>query len=153
MTIENRLSELGIVLPQPAAPAANYVPFTRSGNLLIISGQLPMVDGKVGFTGKLGGTVSLETGQEAARACAVNIIAQVKAALGGDLEKMRRCLRLGGFVACTPEFSQHPQVINGASNLIAEVFGEAGKHARAAVGVPSLPFDAAVEIDAMFEVA
>ncbi len=153
MSVEDRIAEMGIVLPQPAAPAANYVPYTRSGDLLIISGQLPMVDGKVGFTGKLGGSVSLESGQEAARACAVNIIAQVKAALGGDLEKVRRCLRLGGFVACTPDFSQHPQVINGASNLIADIFGEAGKHARAAVGVPSLPFDAAVEIDAMFEVA
>lgn len=150
--VADRLKELGVTLPSPAAPAANYVPYTRSGNLLIISGQLPMVDGKVAFTGKLGANVSLEMGQEAARICAINIIAQVNAALGGDLQKVRRCLRLGGFVACTPDFTQHPQVVNGASNLIADVFGEAGKHARAAVGVPALPFDTAVEVDAMFEV-
>jgi enamine deaminase RidA (YjgF/YER057c/UK114 family) len=150
--IASRLKELGLTLPIPAAPAANYVPFTQAGNILIISGQLPMVDGKLAFMGKLGGGVSLETGQEAAKVCAINILAQASAALGGDLDRIKRCLRLGGFVACMPDFTQHPQVINGASNLMVEVLGDAGKHARAAVGVPSLPFDAAVEVDAMFEV-
>jgi enamine deaminase RidA (YjgF/YER057c/UK114 family) len=150
--ISTRLKELGITLPTPAAPAANYVPFTQAGNILIISGQLPMVDGKLAFTGKLGGGVTLETGQEAAKICAINILAQANAALGGNLDRVKRCLRLGGFVACTPDFTQHPQVINGASNLMVEILGDAGKHARAAVGVPSLPFDAAVEVDAMFEV-
>lgn len=151
--ILSRLKELGITLPNPAAPAANYVPYTQSGNILVISGQLPMVDGKLSQTGKLGSNVTLEQGQEAAKICAINILAQVNAALGGDLSRVKRCLRLGGFVASTPDFSQHPQVINGASNLIVDVLGEAGKHARAAVGVSALPFDAAVEVDAMFEVA
>jgi enamine deaminase RidA (YjgF/YER057c/UK114 family) len=151
--IAARLKELGIVLPQPAAPAANYMPYTQAGNILIISGQLPMMDGKLAFTGKLGANVSLETGQEAAKVCAINILAQTNAALGGDLSRIKRCLRLGGFVASTPDFTQHPQVINGASNLMVDVLGEAGKHARAAVGVSALPFDAAVEVDAMFEVA
>lgn len=151
--VSARLKELGITLPVPAAPAANYIPFTQAGNILVISGQLPMVDGKLGFTGKLGGGVTLETGQEAAKICAINILAQANAALGGNLDRVKRCLRLGGFVACTPDFTQHPQVINGASNLMVEVLGEAGKHARAAVGVSSLPFDAAVEVDAMFEIA
>jgi len=149
----SRLKDLGIILPTPAAPAANYVPFTQAGNILVISGQLPMVDGKLAFTGKLGAGVTLETGIEAAKVCAINILAQANAALGGDLSRVKRVLRLGGFVACTADFTQHPQVINGASNLMVEVLGDAGKHARAAVGVPSLPFDAAVEVDAMFEIA
>ncbi len=152
-TISSRLKDLGIVLPMPAAPAANYVPYTWAGSVLFISGQLPMVDGKLAYIGKLGKDLMLETGQEAAKVCAINILAQVNAALDGDLGRVKRCLRLGGFVACIPEFNQHPQVVNGASNLIVDVLGEAGKHARAAVGVSSLPFDAAVEVDAMFEVA
>ncbi|MES2906254.1 MAG: RidA family protein [Pseudomonadota bacterium] len=151
--INDRLKQMGIQLPSPAAPAANYVPYTQSGNILIISGQLPMVDGKLAYTGKLGQNVTLETGVEAAKACAINILAQANAALGGDLGRVTRCLRLGGFVASTPDFTQHPQVINGASNFMVEVLGDAGKHARAAVGVAALPFDAAVEVDAMFEVA
>jgi enamine deaminase RidA (YjgF/YER057c/UK114 family) len=151
--VSARLKELGITLPVPTAPAANYIPFTQAGNILVISGQLPMVNGKLAFTGKLGGNVLLETGQEAAKVCAINILAQANAALGGNLDRVKRCLRLGGFVACTPDFTQHPQVINGASNLMVEVLGEVGKHARAAVGVPSLPFDAAVEVDGMFEIA
>jgi enamine deaminase RidA (YjgF/YER057c/UK114 family) len=151
--VASRLKELGITLPSPAAPAANYVPFTQSGNMLVISGQLPMLDGKLAFTGKLGAGVTLESGQEAAKICAINILAQVNAALGGNLDRVKRCLRLGGFVASSPDFIQHPQVINGASNFMVEVLGEAGKHARAAVGVSALPFDAAVEVDAIFEVA
>lgn len=152
-SIEDRLSELGITLPAAAAPAGSYVPVRRSGSLLIVSGQLPMEGGQVRYRGKLGAGVSLEDGQAAARLCAVNILAQAKAALDGDLGRVKACLRLGGFVACAPEFTQHPQVINGASELMVAVFGEAGRHARAAVGVPSLPLDAAVEVDAMLEVA
>ena len=152
-SIEDRLSELGITLPAAAAPAGSYVPVRRSGNLLIVSGQLPMEGGQVRYRGKLGAGVSLEDGQAAARLCAINILAQVKATLDGDLGRVRACLRLGGFVACTPEFTQHPQVVNGASELMVAVFGEAGRHARAAVGVPSLPLDAAVEVEALIEVA
>jgi enamine deaminase RidA (YjgF/YER057c/UK114 family) len=150
-SIEQRLQQLGITLPAPAAPAGSYVPVRRSGNLAIVSGQLPMEAGSVRYRGKLGAGVSLEDGQAAARLCAVNVLAQVKAACGGDLGRIAACLRLGGFVACAPEFTDHPKVINGASDLMVEVLGEAGRHARAAVGVPSLPLDAAVEVEAMFE--
>jgi enamine deaminase RidA (YjgF/YER057c/UK114 family) len=150
-TTADRLRALGIALPAPAAAAANYIPVQRSGNLVIVSGQLPMEAGTVRYKGKLGGGVTLEDGQAAARLCAINILAQV-AATCGDLDRVAACLRLGGFVACTPEFADHPKVINGASDLMVAVLGEAGRHARAAVGVPSLPFDAAVEVEAMFEV-
>jgi enamine deaminase RidA (YjgF/YER057c/UK114 family) len=149
-TIAQRLAELGIELPSPAAPAANYVPARLSGNLLVISGQLPMEGGSLRYKGKLGGGVSLEDGQAAARLCAINILAQIKAAYG-DLDRIAACLRLGGFVACTADFSDHPKVINGASDLMVAVLGDAGRHARAAVGVPSLPFDAAVEVEGLFE--
>ena len=150
-TLAERLQRAGIELPTPAAAAANYVPFRRSGNLLIVSGQLPMAEGKVRYLGKLGGEVSLEEGQAAARLCAINILAQAKAACEGDLERIAGCLRLGGFVACTPDFTEHPKVVNGASDLMVDLLGEAGQHARAAVGVPSLPFDAAVEVEALIE--
>jgi enamine deaminase RidA (YjgF/YER057c/UK114 family) len=149
-TVADRLTALGIQLPAPAAAAANYVPTRRSGSLLVVSGQLPMEAGAVRHTGKLGGGVSLEEGQAAARLCAINILAQVQAACG-DLGRVAACIRLGGFVACTPDFADHPKVINGASDLMVAVLGEAGRHARAAVGVPSLPFDAAVEVEGMFE--
>ncbi|MCH8077995.1 MAG: RidA family protein [SAR324 cluster bacterium] len=149
MSIEERLTELGIVLPTPAAPLANYVPYTREGKLLIVSGQLPMgPDGKLAYTGKLGGEVSLEDGAAAARLCAINCLAQVKAAAGG-LDAVRQVLRLGGFVNCTADFQQQPQVINGASDLMVEVFGDKGRHARAAVGSIALPFGAAVEVEMM----
>jgi enamine deaminase RidA (YjgF/YER057c/UK114 family) len=147
------LAELGIVLPVAQPPVANYVPFVQSANLLIISGQLPMRDGAVAFVGKLGDTVALQDGVAAARQCFLNILAHANTALGGDLDRVTRLVRLGGFVACTPAFTQHPAVINGASDLAVAVFGAAGRHARAAVGVPSLPLDAAVEIDAIFEIA
>ncbi|MEK0085920.1 RidA family protein [Benzoatithermus flavus] len=150
-SIAERLAELGIELPTPPAAAANYVPVRRSENLLVVSGQLPMEGGQVRYKGKLGGGVSLEEGQAAARLCAINILAQVKAHCGGDLDRIVSCVRLGGFVACTPDFTDHPKVVNGASDLMVEVLGEAGRHARAAVGVPSLPFDASVEVEAMFE--
>jgi enamine deaminase RidA (YjgF/YER057c/UK114 family) len=147
-----RLVELDISLPAPAAPAANYVPFVRSGTLLFVSGQLPMDDGKVAVIGKLGGNLTNEDGARAARLCGINLLAQARAALEGDLDRVVRCVKLGAFVACTPDFTQHPVIVNGASNLMVEVLGEAGRHARFAVGVPVLPFDAAVEIDAVFEV-
>ncbi len=150
-TVDAKLAELGITLPRPAAPVANYIPFNTTGNLLVISGQIPMVDGQIAVKGKLGAGVSLDQGQHAARLCFINILAQAREATGGELDRVKRLVRLGGFVACTPDFSQHPQVINGASDLAVAVFGDKGRHARAAVGCPSLPGDAAVEVEAMFE--
>jgi enamine deaminase RidA (YjgF/YER057c/UK114 family) len=147
-----RLGELGIAVPSAQPPVANYVPFAISGTLLIISGQLPMRDGALAYAGKLGDAVSLEDGQAAARQCFLNILAHAQRALDGDLDRVAGLLRLGGFVACVPSFTQHPAVINGASDLAVAVFGDAGRHARAAVGVPSLPLDAAVEIEATFEI-
>ena len=151
--IKARLKELGIVLPQAAAPAANYVPYVISGNLLYLSGQLPMENGKVAVTGHLGRDVNIAGGQRAAELCAINILAQASAALGGDLGRIKRLVKLNGFVASVPEFVEQHLVINGASNLLANVLGEAGKHARAAVGMAALPLNAAVEIDAIMEIA
>ena len=151
--INARLTELGITLPQAAAPAANYVPFVISGNQLYISGQLPMENGKVAVTGHLGRNVDVATGQRAAELCAINILAQAQVALGGDLGRITRLIKLNGFVASMPEFGEQHLVINGASNLLATVLGEAGKHARAAVGMAALPFNAAVEIDAVLEIS
>lgn len=148
--IEQRLDEMGLRLPPAAAPAANYVPFVVSAGLIFISGQLPIQGGGVAVRGRLGAGVSLEEGQAAARLCALNILAQAKAACDGDLERIARCVKLGGFVACSEEFIDHPKVINGASDLIARVMGEAGSHARFAVGCPSLPLGAAVEVEAVF---
>ena len=149
-TVDERLRALGIAVPSPAAAAANYVPFLISGSLIFVAGQLPMEAGKVRYIGKLGGPVSLEDGQKAARLCALNIIAQVKAAAGGNLDRVR-AVRLGGFVNATPDFADHPKVVNGASDLIGQVFEDRGRHARAAVGAGSLPFDASVEVEAIFE--
>lgn len=151
--IEQRLAGLGLSLPQAAAPAANYVPWQKSGRQIVVAGQLPMQGGKVTVSGRLGDGVSLEQGVEAARLCGLNILAQVKAACGGGLPEGLRCLRLGGFVACTADFFDHPKVVNGASDLMVAAMGEAGRHARFAVGVASLPLGAAVEVDALFEVA
>lgn len=150
--IEARLKELGITLPEAPAPAANYVPFQRSGALLFVSGQLPFRDGSP-IVGKLGADATIEQGAEAARACGQALLAQVKAACGGDLDRVRQVVRLGGFVNAAPDFTQHPKVVNGASDLMAEVFGEAGKHARAAVGCGSLPFGVMVEVEGVFELA
>jgi enamine deaminase RidA (YjgF/YER057c/UK114 family) len=151
--VEKKLADLGIVLPTPAAPVANYVPFVRSGSLLVVSGQICLgADGKLVAKGKLGETVSVEDGQKAARACAINILAQVKAALG-DLDKVVRVLRLGGFINSEPTFLDGPKVMNGASDLFVEAFGDKGRHARTTVGVAVLPADAAVEVDGMFEVS
>ena len=149
--LEQKLAEMGHVLPNAAAPAANYVPYTISGNLILVSGQLPIRDGAVAFKGQLGEGVEVEDGQAAAALCALNLLAQAKNACDGDLTKLKRCLKLGGFVACTPDFSDHPKVINGASDLIAEAMGEAGQHARFAVGAASLPLGASVEVEAIFE--
>ncbi|MBX9577161.1 MAG: RidA family protein [Chthoniobacterales bacterium] len=151
-SIENKLTTLQLELPTVSTPLANYVPYTISGSLLFVSGQLPYEKGTVKVAGQLGAAVSEEEGIEAARHCMLNILAQAKAALG-SLDKIKRCLKITGFVNATPEFTAHPKIINGASNLIVSVLGDAGKHARAAVGVSSLPLGAAVEIEAIFEVA
>jgi enamine deaminase RidA (YjgF/YER057c/UK114 family) len=151
--IEAKLKELGIELPTATAPIANYVPLTRSGNLVIVSGQVSVRNGKAEFVGKLGREISVSEGQQAARLCALNILAHLKTACDGDLDRVKRVLRLGGFVNCTPDFTEMPQVVNGASDLMAAVFGDAGQHARAAVGVSSLPLGVAVEVEAMFEIA
>lgn len=146
-----RLQALNLEIPQPVAPVANYVPFVVSGNELFISGQVSMTPSGL-IKGKLGGDLSVDQGAEAARACAINLIAQMKAALGGDLDRVKRIVRLTGFVNCTADFTDQPKVINGASDLMVAVFGEAGRHTRAAVGAPSLPLGAAVEIDAIVEI-
>ena len=150
--IEARLRSLGVTLPEPARPIANYVPAVQTGNLLVISGQVPVRDGKIAYTGKLGGLVDVETGQQAAQLCFINVLAQAKAALG-SLDRVTRVVRLGGFIACTPEFTGHAGVMNGASDMAVAVFDEAGRHARSTIGVPSLPGDAAVEVEALLEVA
>ncbi len=151
--IQARLDELGLALPPAQPPVATYVPYVVTGHLVVVSGQLPMAEGKLGWAGKLGGAVSVEDGKQAARQCLLNVLAHLATACGGDLDRVVRVVRLGGFIACTPDFTQHPQVMNGASDLAVEIFGEAGRHARATVGVPSLPMDAAVEIEGMFEIA
>lgn len=150
MSIASRLADLGITLPDAAAPAGNYVPWVRHGDLVVVSGQLPLRDGKIVTSGQLGRDVTLEDGAAAARLCAINLLAQVKAACDGDLERVARVIRLGGFVAGTAEFTDQPKVVNGASDLMVAVFGDAGRHARAAVGCPSLPLNACVEVEGMF---
>jgi enamine deaminase RidA (YjgF/YER057c/UK114 family) len=150
--IAARLAELGITLPTPMAPLANYVPFVRTGDLVIVSGQVPAVDGRVAITGKLGDAVSAEQGQQAARLCLINVLAQLRVACGGDLDRVVQVVRLGGFIAALPSFTQHALVMNGASDLAVEVFGEAGRHARTTIGVPSLPRDAAVEVEGLFAI-
>jgi enamine deaminase RidA (YjgF/YER057c/UK114 family) len=152
-TIEAKLASLGIALPAPAAPVANYVGFVRSGNLLFVSGQVCFdAQGKLIAKGKLGAGVSVEQGAAAARGCGINLLAQVKAAIG-DLDKVVRVVRLGGFVNSAPDFLDGPKVLNGASDLMVAVFGDKGRHARTTVGVASLPADASVEVEGIFEVA
>jgi len=151
--VEKKLVELGIVLPAPATPVANYVPFVRAGTLLFISGQLCLdAAGKLVAKGKLGKGVSIEDGQQAARACAINLLAQVKAALG-DLDRIKQVVRLGGFINSDPSFLDGPKVMNGASDLMVAALGDKGRHARTTVGVAVLPADAAVEVEGIFEVA
>jgi enamine deaminase RidA (YjgF/YER057c/UK114 family) len=151
--IDARLAELKLELPKAAAPVANYVPVVIVGNLAFLSGQVTAWNGEFKFRGKLGRDFNIEQGQEAARICALNIIAQLKAALGGDLDRVKRCVRLGVFVNSMPEFTDQPKVGNGASDLLVQIFGDAGKHARTAIGTNALPVDVAVEIDAIFEIA
>jgi len=150
--VEARLQELGIDLPSPSPPAANYVPFVKVGALVFISGQIPSWNGELKLLGKVGDTITIEGGQEAARLCALNILAQLKVACEGDLNRVVRCVRLGGFVNCTDDFTDQPKVVNGASDLMVSVFGEKGRHARVAVGTNSLPLGIAVEVEGLFEV-
>ncbi|MGC1779844.1 MAG: RidA family protein [Xanthobacteraceae bacterium] len=151
--VEKKLQELGITLQEPRAPMANYVPYVRTGNLLTVSGQVCLDgDGKLTAKGRLGDGVSIEDGQKAARACAINLLAQVKAAVG-DLDRVVRVVRLGGFINSAPSFTEGPKVMNGASDIMVAVFGDKGKHARSTVGVAALPADAAVEVEGLFEVA
>ena len=150
-TFEQKLAEMGITLPEAPAPAANYVPFVISGNLAHVSGQVASKDGAL-TVGKLGDTMSVEDGMKAAETCAIALLAQVKAACGGDLDRLKRVVKLTGFVNSTPDFGDQPKVINGASNLLAEALGDAGKHARSAVSAASMPFGVAVEIDGVFEI-
>ena len=147
MSIETRLAELGIVLPEPAAPVASYVPVVVTGNIAHVSGQLPFIEGNL-VTGRLGEDVELDLGVRAARACGLMILAQLKAALG-SLDRIERIVKLGAFVNSAATFTDQPKIANGASDLMAEVFGDAGRHARSAVGVPVLPLGAAVEVDAI----
>ncbi len=151
LNIAERLQKMNITLPQPVTPVANYVPYVISGNTLYISGQLPNKDGQM-LKGCLGKETSIEQGQEAAKVCALHILAQAGAAVNGDWTRIIRLIKLGGFVAATADFFDHPKVINGASDFMVEAMGEAGKHARFALGVSALPFGAAVEIDAIFEI-
>jgi enamine deaminase RidA (YjgF/YER057c/UK114 family) len=150
--VEAKLQELGITLPTPPAPVASYVPFVIAGNLVHVSGQVS-VDAAGGIKGKLGADIEVEEGQAAARLCALNLLAQVKAACGGDLDRVKRVVKLGGFVNVTADFAPIPQVVNGCSDLMVSVFGDAGKHARSAVGVANLPLDFAVEVDGIFEIS
>ena len=150
--IEEKLKSLNIAVPQPLAPVANYVGFVKSGNQVFVSGQLPIENGELKYVGKVGSKISIEDAQKAARICAINIIAQIKLACEGNLERVVRCVKLGVFVNGEADFIDHPVVANGASDLIADVFGDAGKHARAAVGSGSLPRGVSVEIDAIFEI-
>ena len=151
--IDKRLAELGIALPAPASPVGSYVPYVNVGALVFISGQLPRAEGKLAFTGKVGRDVTVENGQAAARVCALNLLAHLKVACAGNLDRVVRCVRMSGFVNSDPEFKDHPQVVNGASDLMHEVFGESGRHARTAVGVAALPANAAVEVEAIFEIS
>lgn len=152
-TIETRLADMGITIPEPPAPVAAYVGHVVHNGIVTVSGQLPLAGGALTQTGLLGDTVSIEEGAAAAQICAINILAQIKVACGGDFERIIQCIRLGGFVASTPDFTDHPKVINGASEFIGAVFGDKGVHARAAVGVAALPMNASVEVEATFAIS
>lgn len=150
--IEDRLKQLNITLPIPPKPAGSYIPVVISGNLAFVSGQIPMQEGKVLYTGKVPSERSIEEAQSAAKMCAINLLAQLKSNLG-SLDKITKIVRVSGFVNCTPEFSEQPKIINAASDLFFEIFGEKGKHSRIAVGVSSLPLNSTVEIDMIVEFA
>lgn len=151
--IENRLKALGVDLPTPAKPVANYVPFVKTGNLVYISGQVPNLHGELKFIGRVGKEINLEDAKKAARLCGVNILAHLKTACEGDLDRVVRCVKLVGFVNAIEAYPQQPEVVNGCSDLMVEVFGDKGRHARSAVGAGSLPRNVAVEVEAVFEVA
>lgn len=153
MNPEQKLNELGYTLPDAPPAAANYVPYTVHQGIVYVAGQIPFINNEAQFIGKLGANMAFDDGVKAAQTCALNILAQVNAAVNGDWSRVQRCLKLGGFVNCTPDFTDHPKIINGASDLIGHVMGDAGRHARFAVGAPSLPFNVAVEIDAVFAIA
>ena len=150
--IEAKLAELGITLPRPMAPIANYVPYVVTDNLVVVSGHVPAIDGRIAVTGKIGAGLSIDQGKEAARLCFINVLVHLKSACGGDLDRVRQVVRLGGFIASPPEFTQQAQVMNGASDLAVAVFGDAGRHARTTIGVPALPADAAVEVEGLFRI-
>jgi enamine deaminase RidA (YjgF/YER057c/UK114 family) len=150
--IDAKLAELGITLPTPMAPVANYVPFVVSGDLVFVSGQVPAQDGKVAMTGKVAAELSVEQGQAAARLCLINVITHLKSACAGDLDRVQQVVRLGGFIASPASFSQHALVMNGASDLAVAIFGDAGRHARTTIGVPSLPLDVPVEVEGLFRI-
>lgn len=150
--IEQRLADLGLSVPVAAAPAANYVPWTISGSMLFVAGQLPFHDGKLEHKGRVGEDLDIDEAKHAAMLCGLNILAQAKAALDGDLGRVARCLKLGGFVNAAAGFGDHPKVVNGASDLMVAALGDAGRHARFAVGASSLPMNVAVEVDAIFEI-
>lgn len=152
MTLKEKLESLGYRLPAAPVPAANYLPYIQTGNLLHVAGQVPFEHGKIRYKGTVGEDVSVEDGQRAAELCAINILAQVNAAVDGDWSRVKRCVKLGGFVCCVRGFTDQAHVINGASNFMVDVMGDAGKHARFAVGAPALPLGAAVEVDAIFEI-
>lgn len=152
-TVDARLKELGIEIPTPAAPAANYVPFVKSGNLVFVSGQIPIVAGTIEGVGTVGKDYTVDEAKDIARICAINLIAQAKAAADGDLDRIQRVVKLGGFVNCVDDFVEQPEVINGASDLMVEVFGDKGRHSRFAVGSNSLPRGVAVEVEGVFEIA
>jgi enamine deaminase RidA (YjgF/YER057c/UK114 family) len=150
--IDARLKELGVALSPPPKPVASYVPYTKCGNMVFISGQVPIADGALKYVGKLGADFSIEMGQAAAQLCAINVLSVLKVACEGNLDRVVQCLKLTVFVNATPDYDKHPEVANGASDLFAAVFGDAGKHARAAIGMGSLPRGVAVEVDAIFEI-
>jgi enamine deaminase RidA (YjgF/YER057c/UK114 family) len=150
--IDARLTELGISLTTPPKPVASYVPFTRCGNQVYVSGQVPIADGALKYVGKIGADFSIEMGQAAAQLCAINILSVLRDACDGDLDRVVQCLKVNVFVNAVPEYDKQPEVANGASDLFVAVFGDAGRHARAAVGMGSLPRGVAVEVDATFEI-
>lgn len=152
MSFKNAVQAAGLELPSPASPAGNYVPYVVVGNMVYVAGQVPRRDGKIAIAGKLGRDLDVAKGQEAARICALNALAQLDAACGGDIDRLVRCVRVTGYVNSTPDFAEHPAVINGASDLLVQVLGERGRHARTAVGVAALPGNSACELETLFEI-
>jgi len=151
--VEERLKAIGVTIPSPTAPAANYIPYTIVGDLVFVSGQIPMVDGKIEGVGKVGRDLDTDAAKEIAKICAINLISQAKAATGGDLDKVVRVVKIGGFVNCVDDFTQQPEVVNGASDLMVAAFEDKGRHSRFAVGTNALPRGVAVEVEGIFQIA